>query len=275
MSIIEFDNVRFSYDGKSSAIDGVSLTLEPGSFTCVIGGNGSGKSTLAKLSNALLVPNEGTVTVKGRDTRDAANRALARSCVGMVFQNPDDQIVAGIVEEDVAFGPENLGVEPREIRKRVTEALRMVGLSGYEKAQVAKLSGGEKQRVAIAGALAMRPDALVLDEAGAMLDPSGRASLLRLCDELNADGLAIILIIHFMEEVAHAQRVIALDGGRIALDGPASHVLAQDEALTRLALEPPFPVRISRALQERGIPIETAVNEHALVEALDNLYSRS
>ena len=273
--LIRFDDVGFSYDGATYALEGFSLVLEAGSFTSVIGGNGSGKSTFAKLSNALITPTHGSVTVAGRDTREAANRVHARRHVGMVFQNPDDQIVAATVEEDVAFGPENLGVEPHEIRARVTEALHSVGLDGFEKAQVAKLSGGEKQRVAIAGALAMRPDALVLDEAGAMLDPKGRAELLDLCRKLNGEGLAIVLITHFMEEAACAQRVVALENGRIALDGSPAEVLSQVDVLERLSLEPPFPVRVSHALRAQGVPLGVCTDERDLVREISALFKRT
>lgn len=240
MSIIELDNVSFSHTEAARALDGVSLRVSPGDFICLIGSNGSGKTTLAKHLNALLVPDGGAVRVLGRDTADPASMYFVRSNVGMVFQNPDDQIVASVVEDDVAFGPENLGVPAAELRGRVTEALAAAGLAGFETRPVDELSGGEKQRVAIAGALAMKPQVLVLDEATAMLDPEGRAEVMRVCRELNADGTTIIMITHFMDEAAQADRVIALDAGRVVLDGPPDEALAQESRLEAIGIEAPL-----------------------------------
>lgn len=271
---IEFDSASFTYDGKTRAFDGVSLAVRQGEFLCVLGGNGSGKSTLAKHVNALLVPDEGAVHVLGRDTADPANTYYIRSNAGMVFQNPDDQIVASVIENDVAFGPENLGVATAELGQRVTEALAQVGLQGFETRETANLSGGQKQRVAVAGVLAMKPEILVFDEASAMLDPRGRAGLMRVCRELNESGLTIVLITHFMEEAALADRIVVLDGGHVALEGTPDEVLTQFEVLERLALEVPFAVRMSHALRQRGIPVDMHVNAEALEAQLASLLQK-
>ena len=260
MTAIEFDNASFTYDGKTRAFDGVGLRVREGEFLCVLGGNGSGKSTLAKHINALLVPDEGTVRILDHDTADPANTYFIRSNAGMVFQNPDDQIVASVIENDVAFGPENLGVPTNELRERVTKALAQVGLQGFETRETANLSGGQKQRVAVAGVLAMEPRILVLDEASAMLDPRGRSGLMRVCRELNDAGLTIVLITHFMEEAALADRIVVLDAGHIALEGTPDEVLTQFEVLDRLSLEVPFAVRMSHALQQRGVPVHMHVD---------------
>ena len=275
MTAIEFDTASFTYDGKTRAFDQVSLTVGEGEFLCVLGGNGSGKSTLAKHINALLVPDEGTVRVLDRNTSDPANTYFIRSNAGMVFQNPDDQIVASVIENDVAFGPENLGVPTDELRVRVTEALAQVGLQGFETRETTNLSGGQKQRVAVAGVLAMRPRILVLDEASAMLDPRGRSGLMRVCRELNAAGLTIVLITHFMEEAALADRIVVLDDGHIALEGTPDEVLVQFETLDRLALEVPFAVRMSHALRERDVPVNMHVDAAALEEELASLLGKA
>lgn len=271
MAAIEFNNAGFTYDGKTRAFDQIDLTVHEGEFLCVLGGNGSGKSTLAKHINALLVPDEGTVHVLGRDTADPVNTYYVRSNAGMVFQNPDDQIVASVIENDVAFGPENLGVPTEELRERVTIALEQVGLQGFETRETANLSGGQKQRVAVAGVLAMQPQILVFDEASAMLDPRGRSGLMRVCRELNDAGLTIIVITHFMEEAARADRIVVLEDGHIALEGTPDEVLTQFEVLERLSLEVPFAVKMSRALQERGVPVHMHVDAAALEEEICSL----
>ena len=268
MAIIEFDGVRFTYDGKRNALEGIDLQIGQGSFTCILGGNGSGKSTLAKHVNALLVPDEGRVRVLDADTSDAESVFFVRSNAGMVFQNPDDQIVASVIEDDVAFGPENLGVPTSEIRERVSRALKQVGLQGFEKKETAALSGGQKQRVAIAGVLAMQPQILVLDEASAMLDPRGRKGLARMCRELNEAGLTILLITHFMEEAAHADRVIVLEDGHVAIDGKPADVLTQVERLQSLSLDIPFAARFSYALQQRGVDIPVTIDVDELANTL-------
>lgn len=264
MGIIDFDDVSYSYDGKTLALNGLSLQVEEGSFVCVLGGNGSGKSTLARHVDALLVPDAGEVRVLGCNTSDRANLYEVRSNSGLVFQNPDDQIVATIVEDDVAFGPENLGVPSEELPERVKGALAKVGLQGFEKRETFALSGGQKQRVAIAGALAMKPRILVLDEASAMLDPRGRKGLLKLCRQLNEAGITIVLITHFMDEAAEADKVIVLESGKVALEGEPDEVLTQARRLQALALEVPFATSMSLALQDAGVPVETCVEEAAL-----------
>ncbi len=274
MPIIDFSNVRFSYDGKRNALDGVTLAIEPRSFVCVLGGNGSGKSTLAKHINALLAPDEGHVRVLDRDTSEPENVFFVRSNAGMVFQNPDDQIVASVIENDVAFGPENLGVPTDELRSRVTTALAQVGLQGFEKKQTETLSGGQKQRVAVAGVLAMEPQILILDEASAMLDPRGRADLLRVCRELNFAGLTIVLITHFMEEAALADRVIVLDDGHVALDGTPEEVLLQANRLVELALDVPFATQLSMKLSELGVPVKVRADESELESELIELLAK-
>lgn len=268
MAIIEFDNVAFTYDGKRKALDGIDLHIEQGSFVCVLGGNGSGKSTLAKHVNALLVPDEGAVRVCGADSRDADNLFFIRSNAGLVFQNPDDQIVASVIEDDVAFGPENLGVPTDDLQARVASALAQVGLQGFEKKETFALSGGQKQRVAIAGVLAMQPQILVLDEASAMLDPRGRSGLSRVCRELNATGLTVVLITHFMEEAAQADRVVVLERGSIVLDGPPAEVLTQADRLKGLSLDIPFATRMSMELREGGMDIPLCVTAGELARTL-------
>ena len=268
MAIIEFEDARFTYDGQQNALDGVTLNIEQGSFTCVLGGNGSGKSTLAKHVNALLAPDGGQVRVLGADTRAPEQRYFIRSNAGLVFQNPDDQIVASVIEDDVAFGPENLGVPTSELQARVSAALAQVGLQGFQKKETAALSGGQKQRVAIAGVLAMQPEILVLDEASAMLDPRGRAGLARVCRELNEAGLTIVLITHFMEEAAHADRVVVLEAGRVALDGAPGEVLTQVERLQALALDIPFATQMAQALRQAGVAAPLFVNADDLASWL-------
>ncbi len=266
--MIDISNVKFTYDGTAFALNGISAHVSRGEFLCILGGNGSGKSTLAKHLNALLLPDEGTVTVDGMDTADANCTYLIRKTAGMVFQNPDDQLVASLVEDDVAFGPENLGLEPAELRKRVTAALEDVGLSGFERHETHALSGGQKQRVAIAGVLAMDPQVLILDEASAMLDPRGRAGLMRVCKELHGRGFTIIMITHFMEEAAAADRVMVMEAGRVALCGTPQEVLTRADELTHLNLEVPFATRLSLDLQAAGVAVEPTVSDDALASSV-------
>ena len=264
--MIDIDNVRFTYDGVHFALDGVSAHVETGEFLCILGGNGSGKSTLAKHLNALLVPDEGRVVVDGMDTADAECTYAVRKTCGMVFQNPDDQLVASLVEDDVAFGPENLGIPTPELRERVTQALEDVGLSGFERHETHALSGGQKQRVAIAGVLAMNPSVLVLDEASAMLDPRGRAGLMRVCHELHERGMTIVMITHFMEEAAQADRVIVMERGRVALEGMPDEVLLQADALDHLNLDVPFAARLSLDARRAGANVAPTVNADELAQ---------
>ena len=275
MDAIRFDDIHFTYTGEEFVLNGISYVVREGEFVCILGGNGSGKSTLAKHVNALLAPDQGAVEVLGRSTSDPENLYFIRSNAGMVFQNPDDQLVANLIENDVAFGPENLGVPAPELRERVTNALRQVGLQGFERKETNALSGGQKQRVAIAGVLAMQPQILVLDEASAMLDPRGRAGLMRVCRELNEAGMTIVMITHFMEEVVHADRVLVLDDGRIALEGTPEEVLTQAKELEALSLDVPFSVKASLALRDAGVPVGVHADEDALAAELIELLGTS
>jgi len=237
--MIECRSVSFSYDGAAKALDGIDLNIEDGEFFCILGGNGSGKSTFAKHLNALLHPDTGTVCVNGMDASDPELVYDIRSTAGMVFQNPDDQLVATLVEDDVAFGPENLGVESAQIAQRVREALKAVGLVGFERHETHALSGGQKQRVALAGVLAMEPRVLILDEASSMLDPRGRKGLMKACHALHERGMTIVMITHFMEEAAEADRVAVFQAGRVAMLGTPEEILTRADELARLNLDMP------------------------------------
>ena len=271
--MITLDDASFTYTGDSLVLSDLSVEIPDGQFVCVLGANGSGKSTFSKLIDALLTPDSGSVYVNGLDTADPENTFAIRSTAGTVFQNPDDQIVASIVENDVAFGPENLSIPNPELRERVEAALKQVGLSGFEKRETTALSGGQKQRVAIAGVLAMHPSIIILDEASAMLDPRGRRGLMRVCKELHAQGMTIVMITHFMEEAAEADRVIVLKEGRVALDGTPEDVLTHDEELRQLNLAVPFATQMARLLEERGIDVGSPVETGPLKEALCRLHS--
>ena len=257
MSIIKFENVHYTYPGDQlESLCGVSLEIEEGSFVAVLGHNGSGKSTLAKHMNAILVPTEGKVTVCGIDSADEERLIQLRRNVGMVFQNPDNQIVANVVEDDVAFAPENLGVEPKEIRRRVDEALKLVGM--YEKRQHAPhlLSGGQKQRVAIAVVIAMEPKIIVLDEPTAMLDPIGReeviSTITRLCRE---KGMTVVLITHHMDECVGADRLIVMSNGSVVADGVPAEVFADIGLMEREGLTVPETTRLLYDLKQRGMDL--------------------
>ena len=273
--MISFEDVSFTYTNESYVLEDLSVEIPQGQFVCVLGANGSGKSTFSKLINALLLPDKGEVKVDGLITSDAQNTFAIRSKAGSVFQNPDDQIVASLVENDVAFGPENLGIPNPELRERVEAALAQVGLTGFEKRETNALSGGQKQRVAIAGILAMEPQILIFDEASAMLDPRGRRGLMRVCKELHAQGMTIVMITHYMEEAAGADRVLVLREGKIVLDGTPEEVLTQDAELRKLNLDIPFATQLSRLLQDKGIDIPTFVDREPLKEALWLLYSNT
>ena len=258
--IISFKNVHFTYPGNEKpSLDGVDLDIAKGSFTAVLGHNGSGKSTLAKHMNAILVPDEGTVTVNGISTADEARIIDLRRSIGMVFQNPDNQIVANVVEDDVAFAPENLGIAPEEIRRRVDEALQQVGMYELRLHAPHLLSGGQKQRVAIAGVIAMQPDIIVLDEPTAMLDPKGRrevvSTVTRLCRE---KGMTVVLITHHMDECIDADRLVVMSGGHIAADGTPQEVFAQVELMEREGLDVPETTRLIYELNKEGfdLPLE-------------------
>lgn len=273
--MISFEDVSFTYTSEDYVLENISVEIPQGQFVCVLGANGSGKSTFSKLINALLLPDKGKVVVDGLITSNAENTFSIRSRAGSVFQNPDDQIVASLVENDVAFGPENLGIPNPELRQRVESALAQVGLTGFEKRETTALSGGQKQRVAIAGVLAMEPQILIFDEASAMLDPRGRRGLMRVCKELNQQGMTVVMITHYMEEAAEADRVLVLREGQIVLDGTPEEVLTQDDVLRELNLDIPFATQLSRLLQDKGIDIPTFVDREALKEALWLLYSNT
>ena len=246
--------------GAPAALDKVSLQVPRGQFLAVLGHNGSGKSTLAKLLNGLFLPTQGSVTVSGMDTRDDARIWDIRRTAGMVFQNPDNQLVATQVYDDVAFGLENIGIPPEEMPARIDRALEMTGMSQFKQHAPHLLSGGQKQRVAIAGILAMQPEALILDEATAMLDPQGRREVLDTVLRLNREqGITVVWITHFMEEAARAQRVLVMDHGRIAMDGTPGEIFSQVDKLRELRLDVPPMTRLAHLLQERGIPISSGV----------------
>lgn len=261
-NILEFQNVSFRYEGNSEkeqlplAVRDVSFSIKKGDFVAILGHNGSGKSTLAKLSNSILLPESGKVLVNGMDTADESLSYDIRRTVGVVFQNPDNQIVASVVEEDVAFGPENLGVPPEEIRKRVDNALKAVGMYEYRKHEPHKLSGGQKQRVAIAGMIAMLPECIVLDEPTAMLDPRGRKEVMDTILKLNREmGMTVVFITHFMEEAVRASRVIVMDNAEILMDGTPREVFRQADRVKAAGLDVPKPAELARALQKKGVPM--------------------
>ena len=270
--MIECRGVSFSYDGAAPALDGIDLNIEDGEFFCILG-NGSGKSTFAKHLNALLQPDAGTVCVNGMDASDPELVYDIRSTAGMVFQNPDDQLVATLVEDDVAFGPENLGVESAQIAQRVREALKAVGLVGFECHETHALSGGQKQRVALAGVLAMEPRVLILDEASSMLDPRGRKGLMKACHALHERGMTIVMITHFMEEAAEADRVAVFQAGRVAMLGTPEEILTRADELARLNLDMPESCHLGMALREKGVPVHAQVRETDMVAEVAQAYA--
>ncbi len=251
----------------------ISLSIDKGDFVALLGHNGSGKSTFAKHMNAILLPSAGTMTVDGIDTKDESQRFTLRSHVGMVFQNPDNQIVATIVEEDVAFGPENLGIPPQEIRERVDDALKAVEMYDYREHAPSQLSGGQKQRVAIAGIIAMRPDCIVLDEPTAMLDPSGRREVMNTIHMLNREyGITIVLITHYMEEAAQANRVVVMDDGKVVLDNTPKEVFSHVETLKKIGLDVPQVTELAYRLQQAGCPVDVhMISEEERVASLTKL----
>ena len=261
MDMIKTENLTFSYpgaegEGNTRALRGVDVTIERGSFVVVLGHNGSGKSTLAKTFNAVLLPGGGKVWVEGMDTADEALLLEIRRRVGMVFQNPDNQIVANVVEEDVAFAPENLGVPSAEIRTRVDDALRAVGMEQYVRHAPHLLSGGQKQRIAIAGVLAMKPECIVLDEATAMLDPVGRREVLAAVEKLNREqGITVVLITHHMNEAEHADRVIVMNDGLVVMDGTPREVFVRKDELEAIGLAVPDTVSLLFSLRAAGMDV--------------------
>ena len=278
-SFIEIKDLKFSYVNEieeppvvTEVLKGVSLDIKKGEFVAVLGHNGSGKSTLAKCINGINRPDSGSVTVDGMSVDDEERLLDIRQKVGMVFQNPDNQIVATIVEEDVAFALENMGVDPKEIRRRVDEALETVGMYEYRMHAPHKLSGGQKQRVAIAGIIAMRPDCILLDEPTAMLDPKGRAEVMKTIKELNAQGVTIVLITHYMEEAVQADRVVVIDGGEIVLDNVPKKIFSQVKTLKNLGLDVPQVTELCWLLRNEGIDLpDDVITEDECVERLSEL----
>ena len=283
--MIKAENVTFEYDrldeegnieSKLTAVDHLSLKIESGSFIAVLGHNGSGKSTFAKHINALLTPTDGTLWVNGMDTKDEEHLWDIRQNAGMVFQNPDNQIIGTIVEEDVGFGPENLGVPTDEIWTRVEESLDAVGMLKYRHHSPNKLSGGQKQRVAIAGVMAMHPKCIVMDEPTAMLDPHGRKSVIETVKKLNKEeGITVILITHYMEEVIEADRIFVMDDGKLVMEGTPKEVFSKVEKLKELRLDVPQATLVAHELQQRGIPLPDGIlNNEELVDELCRLKSK-
>ena len=280
MNFIEFQNVTFGYADDSEAqkieenvIENMNLKIEKGDFVAILGHNGCGKSTLAKLCNAIVVPQSGKVLVDGIDTADEEKLYDIRRKVGMVFQNPDNQIVATIVEDDVAFGPENLGVDPKEIRERVDEALKSVGMYEFRNFEPHKLSGGQKQRVAIAGIIAMKPQCIVFDEPTAMLDPRGRKEVMKTAKMLNEEyGITVIFITHYMDEAVKANRVIVMDEGRIILDGTPKEVFVNIDTLKNAKLDVPEATELTHMLIKDGINLNKDILDiDELVDAIADL----
>lgn len=260
--IIKIDKVKFKYEKNSDyAVNGVSLDIKEGEFTAIIGRNGSGKSTLAKLINSILLPSEGKIYVKGMDTSDDNKLWDIRQTAGMVFQNPDNQLVATIVEEDIAFGPENLGIDPEEIRRRVDDALKTVGMYEFRKRPPHSLSGGQKQRIVIAGVLALNSDCIILDEPTAMLDPSGRKEVMETLKKLNAEGKTILLITHFMDEAVQADRVVIMDKGYIKLDGTPKEVFRNIDEIKRYGLDVPQVTELAQELIKEGLDLPPDIIE--------------
>ena len=252
------------------AIDGLDVDIEKGGFVAVLGHNGSGKSTFAKHINGLLMPTDGTVWVGDMDTKDEEHIWDVRKTAGMVFQNPDNQIIGNIVEEDVGFGPENIGVPTEEIWKRVEESLKAVGMTAYRLQSPGKLSGGQKQRVAIAGVMAMKPECIILDEPTAMLDPNGRREVIRTIHELNrAEGITVLLITHYMEEAIEADRIIVMDDGRIVMDGQPREIFSRVKELKSHGLDVPQVTELAWELKEAGMPLTDGIlSREELVEQL-------
>ena len=279
MGIIKAKNVVYEYmkhdeegnvEGTTRAVDEVSMDIEQGEFIAILGHNGSGKSTFAKHINAILNPTEGTIWVDGMDTKEEQHIWDVRQTAGMVFQNPDNQIIGQVVEEDVGFGPENMGVPTKEIWERVEESLRAVGMYEFRKHSPNKLSGGQKQRVSIAGVLAMHPKCIILDEPTAMLDPNGRKEVIRAVRALNdVEGMTVILITHYMEEIVHADRVFVMDKGRVAMEGTPREIFSQVEKLQSLRLDVPQVTLLAYELQKKGIPLPDGIlTTKELIEAL-------
>ncbi|MBQ0099129.1 MAG: energy-coupling factor transporter ATPase [Firmicutes bacterium] len=273
MEIIKAENLTFAYNERKDVIKNVSLSINSGEYIAIVGKNGSGKSTFAKLFNGLLIPKSGKITAFGFSSNKKEDLFEIRKRVGVVFQNPDNQLVASIVEDDIAFGPENLGVTREEIKERIDFALSSVNMAEFKKCSTERLSGGQKQRIAIAGVLALKPQVLILDESTSMLDPIGRKEVLNVVKKLNREqGTTVIAITHYMDEVVDSDRVIVLDEGEVVLDGTPNEIFSKKEVINKLGLELPFVTEIANKLTENGIEIDGEVlTEDGLVEALCKL----
>ena len=272
MSLLEFKNVSFSYDDTNNgkrAVKGLSFKIEEGEFVAMLGHNGSGKSTVAKLMNALLIPTDGEVIVNGNNTKNEKTLFEIRKTVGTVFQNPDNQMIATIVEDDIAFGPENIGLSREEIGNRIEFALKSVGMEKYRHATPFNLSGGQKQRIAIAGVLAIKPRLLVLDESTAMLDPKGRREVLNVIRKLNKEeGIAVVLITHYMDEAAEFDRVLVLNDGALVLEGTPREVFKEDRLLDVIGLKLPRPNKLANYIKENGFDVGEVLTTEELLEGL-------
>ncbi len=280
-TILKFQNVTFRYEGDENtvlppAVENLSLEIKKGEFVAFLGHNGSGKSTVAKLSNGLVVPESGDVFVLDMNTKNEDDDIKIKQTVGVVFQNPDNQIVATIVEEDVAFGPENLGIEPKEIRRRVDEALNVVGMYKYRLHEPHKLSGGQKQRVAIAGIIAMEPQCIVLDEPTAMLDPVGRRDVMKAMKRLNKElGITVVFITHYMEEACEADRIIVMDDAHLVLDGTPREIFSDVSKIRNLGLDVPQTCSLAQMLKDDGIDIQgDSLGVDELVSSLAEILNR-
>ena len=259
MNVIEISQLNFAYD-KEPVVKDVTLSVKRGEFVCLLGRNGSGKSTLARLINGLLKPTSGTVSVFGMDSSVKANLFEIRKRAGMVFQNPDNQMIASIVEDDLAFGPENIGIPPEEIGERITYALKAVGMEEFRRSTPSRLSGGQKQRIAIAGVLALKPDVLILDESTAMLDPRGRREVMSVVKRLNREeGLTVIDITHYMDEAVDCDRIVVMSDGRIVMEGVPDEIFVRAKELERHGLAVPKAAYIAQKLRENGLPIKSNI----------------
>ena len=269
MSIITVKNLSFSYNSDKKVLKDLSFSVEKGEYLAIIGHNGSGKSTLAKLFNGLLTATDGEIIVDGLSLKDKKNVFEVRKKVGVVFQNPDNQLVASIVEDDVAFGPENVGLKREEIGKRIDYALKAVNMEKFRFSSPERLSGGQKQRIAIAGVLALKPDVLILDESTSMLDPAGRREILNVVKSLNQSGTTVIAITHYMDEVLFADKVIVLNNGEIAEDGSPKEIFSKGEEIKKYGLELPLATYISQKLKEKGVLLDGVITDkESLLEAL-------
>ncbi len=276
MAIIKAENASFSYSDGFKAIDNLNIEISSGEYIAVIGKNGSGKSTFARLLNGLITPTNGSIIVDGIDTKDKKSLQRVRKTVGVVFQNPDNQLVASIVEDDIAFGAENIGVKREEIEKRVEFALSAVNMTEFRKRSSSRLSGGQKQRVAIAGVLALMPEVLVLDESTSMLDPKGREEVITVTEKLNKEkGMTIITVTHYMDEIIRADRVIVLDSGKVVMQGTPKEIFSKREELERFNLAVPLSTKMAQKLYDSGVAItENIINKEQLAEALCKLMQR-